>query len=210
MADFTKCIGPQGTGLVCQLDAGTYTISSILLIGRSNITIEGASASTPAATVLQGAPDFTSGILSDSYTGSLTSITFRYLTFDGNRQGQTKAYTDFNQGELSVSSTKSVLVASTRFVNSPFIGFTIFGGCAQGIVMNNSYFGDEMIYGLWSDSLQPSTYLTCSNNQFADNVVVSNAQFEDIGEPAIFMNATNIQLTNSIFHPGSRQLDYRI
>src|ERR1700730_10751304 len=86
---FTQCIGPQGQGAVCQFDAGTYPITATLLLGRSNITIRGTILASPGDTVLQRAQGFQGALLQDvvppTSTPTLTGITVRDLTIDGNR-----------------------------------------------------------------------------------------------------------------------------
>lgn len=71
---------------ICQLMPNTYTVSSTLSIGRSNIFITG--------TVSGGAADTTLRRNSSSLTyimqagsSSITGVTISYLTFDGNRYG---------------------------------------------------------------------------------------------------------------------------
>ena len=62
---FIQCIGPHGTGPVCQLDAGTYSLNSQLLFTRSNITIKGTIITSASDTVLQRAPGWRYGLLVD-------------------------------------------------------------------------------------------------------------------------------------------------
>src|SRR5579872_3322647 len=109
LASFTTCIGPQGVGTVCQLDAGTYQISSTLFIGRSNITMKGATATSPGATVLQRAPGFTNSLLRDQYPNGFTSITIRDLTFDGNRAQNSAVYSSYSP-DISIFTTRSLLI----------------------------------------------------------------------------------------------------
>ena len=73
LADFTKCIGRQGQGPVCQLDPGTYPISSALLIGRPNITIQGGTANA-ADTILQRAPGSTDAIMRSPFVGLAANL----------------------------------------------------------------------------------------------------------------------------------------
>ena len=78
LADFTKCIGAQGQGSVCQLDAGTYPLSIPLTIGRSNITVKGTITKSLADTTLLRAPGSTRALMAAyDQTPNLTSITVR-------------------------------------------------------------------------------------------------------------------------------------
>src|SRR5215467_4235477 len=97
LAQFTTCLGAQGQGPVCQLDAGSYPISSPLRIGRSNFTIKGTVITSAQDTVLQRAPGYTGVLIEDAPLTSrgLNSITIRDLTIDGNRSQQTGAYSRF-------------------------------------------------------------------------------------------------------------------
>jgi len=214
LADFTKCIGPQGVGPVCQLDAGTYPLSTQLYIGRSNITTKGTVLTSASDTVLQRAPGFVYSLIIDvsppSTAPPVSNITIRDLTFDGNRSQNTQLYSSYF-AELNVNTTRSILITNCRFINSPFIGVTILGRGANGIVVNNSYFGNAVVFGLWAGAAGNNagqTYLGCSSTIQPDNIVVANSQFESMGENAIYASATHLQLINNIFID-SHQYVYR-
>jgi len=209
LAAFTACIGSDGHGAVCQLDPGTYSIASTLSIARSNITIKGTIVTSPRDTVIQRAPGFQGSLLRDpsSQAGTpvLNAITLRDLTIDGNRNLNTSAYTSY-QPDVSFFSTKSLLVTNCDFINSPNTGLALYGSGTGGVVVNNSYFGNPVIYGMWSDAPGshaslggPNGYLQCGGLQFVDSVVVANSQFENSGEPAILGNITNLQIANNVF-----------
>lgn len=208
---FTQCIGPQGQGPVCQLDAGTYPISATLLLGRSNITIKGTILASPSDTVLQRAQGFQGALLQDvgpmTSTPTLTNVTIRDLTIDGNRAQNVAAYGTY-QPEVSIFTTKSMLINKCNFINSPRIsvalyGFAQYGTAASGIVVNDSYFANAVILGLWSgaggQNAASQGYLGCTSVQVPDNVVIANSQFENMGTNAIYASMTHFQLINNVF-----------
>src|SRR5260221_3388166 len=73
LANFTKCISPQGQSSVCQLDAGVYDLSSTLVIVRSNITVKWTITSSLGDTTLRRSAGLASGPLLKS-AWNLTSI----------------------------------------------------------------------------------------------------------------------------------------
>jgi len=94
------------------------------------------------------------------------------------------------------------LVTNCSLINSPNTGLGFYGTGTSGVVVNNSYFGNPVIYGLWSDAAGNNgglTYLGCSAKQFVDDVIVANSQFENAGEPAILGNMTDLQILNNTF-----------
>lgn len=64
LTTFKMCIGAMGQGPVCRLDAGTYTISTSLVIGRSDITLEGAT-DNASDTAFVSAAGFMGAMLQD-------------------------------------------------------------------------------------------------------------------------------------------------
>jgi hypothetical protein len=205
LQDFAQCIGPQGQGHLCQLDARTYQISTQLQIGRSNITIKGTILTSASDTVLQRAPGFQGELLQDiaSTNGApvLHSVTIRDLTVDGNRDQNTYAYTSYRP-EVNFFSTASVLVTNCDFINSPFISLAFYGGGTSGVVINNSYFANPVVFGVWSDTTAFAgnfTYLNCATAHFINNFVVANSQFKDANEGAILAEGTNFQILGNTF-----------
>jgi len=205
LQEFTRCIGPQGQGPVCQLDAGIYPLSSQLQIGRSNITIKGTIKTSLRDTLLQRAPGWRFSLIIDvgppQTLPPVTNITIRDLTFDGNRAQNGEIWSSYF-AELQINTTKSLLVTNCAFINSPNTGFVVLGRGASGVVVNHSYFGNAVIYGFWSGAAgdnSAETYRTCAGLNVPDNLVVANSQFENIGEPAILGDATNWRIENNIF-----------
>jgi hypothetical protein len=208
LADFTKCIGPQGMGAVCQLDTGTYPLSTQLQIGRSNITIKGTILTSPSDTILQRAPGWHYSLLIDvgppSTATPVANITVRDMTFDGNRSQNTDVWSSYF-AELMINTTKSLLVTNCDFINSPAISFVVEGRGASGVVVNNSYFANAVIYGFWagatgSNMLEaPNGFELCPTLVIPDDIVVANSSFENGGESVITLDATNVQITNNIF-----------
>lgn len=201
-ADFTRCVGAQGQGNVCQLDSGTHLVSTTINVSRSNITILGGS-SRAEGTILQRAPGFRGPIFQDPLppTASIIGITIRFLTFDGNRSMTTLSYSAYNP-EVSFFTTKSVLVSDCRFIESPNIGLALFGAGAAGVVINRTYFGNPVIYGFWGDATGSNggiTFKDCPTKRFPDGIVVANSQFEKAGEPGILGSFRNIQILNNVF-----------
>jgi hypothetical protein len=201
LAAFTTCIGPQGTGTVCQLDAGTYQISSTLFIGRSNITIEGSTATSPGATVLQRAPGFTNTLLRDPYPNGLTSITVRDFTFDGNRAQNAATYSTYSP-DVQIFTTASLLITNCDFINSPNFSLALYGAGTSGVVVNNSYFANAVISGFFSGPTGDHSgqdYTACSGEQFPDMVIIAGSRFEGFGQNALYSSMTNAQIVNNYF-----------
>ncbi len=201
-ADFSRCVGAQGQGRVCQLDSGTYPVNTTINIARSNITILGGS-SRAGDTILQRAPGFQDPIFRDLSPPSagLTGITIRSLTLDGNRSQMTLRYSSYAP-EVSFFTTKSVLVSDCRFVDSPNIGLALYGAGTAGVVVNRTYFGNPVTYGFWGDATGNNggnTFRECPAKQFPDGIVMANSQFEKAGEPAILGSFRNIQILNNTF-----------
>jgi len=201
--DFVNCVSAQGKGQVCQLDAGTYLVSQSIQIGRSNMTIEGTLHNSSRATTLMRAPGFEGDLLSDfgPLPTPLKLITIRDLTFDGDRARNSAGYYFYNP-EVAIFSIEQLQVLNSSFINSPLIGLALFGAGTADVVINQCYFGNPVIYGLWSDALGDTsnfTYQDCSTNKFVHSVTVANSKFENAGEPAILGNFINLQLIQNVF-----------
>jgi hypothetical protein len=202
LQQFTQCIGPQGTGPVCQLDAGTYPLSQQLLIARSNITIKGTIQTSNRDTTLQRAPGWQYSLLIDIgpplTLPPVANVTIRDLTFDGNKAQTNGSFSYF--GELYFSTTKSVLIANCNFINSPSIGLVVLGRGASGVVVNASFFSGAGEFGMFAGASGNSAgYLGCANIVVPDDVIVANSQFYGVGENAIYASATHLRLLNDIF-----------
>ena len=200
---FTQCIGPNGQGPVCQLDAGSYSINATLFIGRSNITIQGGAPASPSSTTLQRAAGFTSSLLRDTTAplSPLHSITIRYLTFDGYRTQNTGPYSSYSP-EVGIFTTTSLLVSNCAFIESPNSGLALYGAGASGIVVNNSTFSHNLIYGLWAGATGNhggASYLDCAGLTFAVGIVIANNQFDRTGENAILGDFVGLQLIGNTF-----------
>ena len=131
----------------------------------------------------------------------LTSITIRDLTFDGNRSQNTGSYFSYSP-ELSIFTTSSVLITNCKFVESPNIPVGLYGAGASGIVVNNSTFSHNLIYGLWggpTGNFGGHTYLDCARETFPMNVVVANNRFDRIGENAILGDFVGLQVIGNTF-----------
>jgi parallel beta-helix repeat protein len=206
LAQFTTCISAQGQGAVCQLDAGTYAISSALRIGRSHLTIAGTVVTSAQDTVLQRAAGYTGTLMEDAPLTStgLDSITIRDLTFDGNRSAQTGDYSTFTS-DVQILTTQSLLITDVRFVNSPNIGLSLIEK-PNGIVINKSYFSNSVAVGILStpgggaDPESPNGYLVCPTVTVPDGLIVANSMFQDAGESAFHFDATNVQVLNNTFN----------
>lgn len=201
--DFVKCVSAQGKDAVCRLDAGSYPVSQAIPIGRSNFTIEGTLHNSSRATTLMRAPGFDDALLTDvnSLTTPLKLVTIRDLTFDGDRARNNNPYYSYNP-EVSIFTIKQLQVLNSGFINSPNIGLALYGAGTSYVVINQSYFNDPVIYGLWSDATGNTsniTYLECSITQFVHHVTVTNSKFENAGEPAILGNFIDLQLLGNVF-----------
>ena len=203
LQDFIQCIGPQGQGPVCQLDAGSYSINATLFIGRSNITIQGGVPASPSSTTVQRAAGFTDSLLRDTTAplAPLHSITIRNLTFDGNRTQNTGPYSSYSP-EATVFTATSVLISNCSFIESPNTGLGLYGAGTSGVVVNNSTFSHDLIFGLWAGptgNFGGATYLDCAGVTFPSNVVVANSQFDRSGENAILGDFIGLQLIGNTF-----------
>jgi hypothetical protein len=199
---FAQCLGAQGQGSVCQLDAGNYVVTYTLEIARSNITISGTTLNSTRQTTLQRAAGFSGSLLMDQGPGKiLNSITIRDLTIDGNRAHNEMAYNLYSP-EAGFFAIKGLVVLNCAFLNSPNIGLALYAGGTSDVVVDSSLFSHPVIYGLWSDALGNNgniTYLQCPTKKFVDNVTVENSTFENAGEPAILGEMTHVQILNSTF-----------
>lgn len=207
MADFIRCIGPQGQGPVCQLDPGTYQINSTLLIRRSNITIKGTIINSRRDTTLQRAPAFNGILLADPFaftaTPILTSVTIRDFTFDGNRDQQSRDFRSFG-ADVFFFTTKSVLVTNCDFINSPKVSLELRQG-ASGVVINNSYVANATIDGIATGPSTPglseaaNAYMLCDSFLFPSNIVITNSKFEDAGANGVYLQAKNVRISDNLF-----------
>jgi hypothetical protein len=135
--DFVQCVGASGQGAVCQLDPGIYPVSETIGIGRSNMTITGTVLGPLLETTLQRAPGFNGALLTDvnAIGTTLTSITIRDLTFDGNRDGNVSPYYLYNP-DVSIFVINKLRVVRCAFINSPNIGLALYGAGTGDVVVN--------------------------------------------------------------------------
>jgi parallel beta helix pectate lyase-like protein len=203
LADFTKCIGPQGQGPVCQLDTGTYVLSLPLQMGRSNITVKGTIQTSRADTTLRRTPGSKRGLLVNYLTG-LSSITVRDFTFDGAGDQQT-GDTSSIEAEVRFNAVKSLLLTNAAFINSPNIALTLEETSAQntsGAVINNILIDGAprlgviaLAYGSPGESA--GQYLTCDSRRYSTDIKITNSTFRNVGANAIALEAKGVQVTNN-------------
>lgn len=201
--DFVQCVGATGKGAVCQLDAGIYPVSQTIYIGRSDITIEGTVLNYWLETTLQRAPGFTGALLSDvnAIGTTLHCVKVRDLNFDGNRAENTSPYYSYNP-EVSIFVVKNLLFERCSFINSPNIGLALYGAGTGDVVVNQCYFGNPVVYGMWSDATGDNsniTYLDCPKKQFVNNVTLEHSVFENAGEPGLLAEMTNVKILENVF-----------
>jgi hypothetical protein len=195
---FTRCISATGQGPVCRIEAGTYAISTSLVIGRSNITLEGATENASDTTFVRAA-GFTGALLQDPLPGSasLHSVTIRNLTLDGNRQQQSGTFGGFAP-DAAFYSTKGILFTNLRFLNSPNISLGFSGNGTGRVVIYASIFRNSTAQTVWSDAYGPAG-AGCASGTLPDNIVIAASYFQDAGESAVALNATNILVLDNIF-----------
>jgi len=202
LQDFVQCVSASGQGAVCRLDAGIYPVSETISIGRSNITIEGTVLKYLLETTLQRAPGFDGALLTDVNVGTtLNSVTIRDLTFDGNRDENGAPYYSYNP-DVSIFVVKQLRVEHSSFINSPNIGLALYGAGTGDVVVNQCYFGNPVVFGMWSDATVNTTnitYLDCPNIQFVNNVILKNSVFENAGESGLLAEVTNLQILGNVF-----------
>jgi hypothetical protein len=201
--DFVQCVGASGQGAVCRLDAGIYPVSETIPIGRSNITIEGTVLNYLLETTLQRAPGFEGALLTDvnAIGTTLKSVTIRDLTFDGNRDENVAPYYSYNP-EVSIFVVKKLRVERCSFINSPNIGLALYGAGTGDVVVNQCYFGNPVVFGMWSDAIVDTTnitYLDCPTIQFVNNVILEQSVFENAGESGLLAEVTNLQILENVF-----------
>jgi hypothetical protein len=206
LADFTKCISPQGQGPVCQLDAGIYQLSLPLVIGRSNIAVKGTVTSSRADTTLRRSPGSTRALLASyAQNPNLRSITIRDFTFDGARDQQSAAATSF-EPDVRLISVESVLITNAAFVDSPSIALTLEGAAGQaatsGVVVNNVSIDNAALLGIWAYAVDgpsdtPGKYLTCGSLTYPTSITITNSTFTNVGANAIALEARRVQLSNN-------------
>jgi hypothetical protein len=195
---FTSCIGATGHDPVCRIDAGTYAITTSLVIDRSNITLEGATENASDTTFVRAA-GFTGALLQDPLPGSasLHSVTIKNLTLDGNRQQQSGTFGDFAP-DAAFYSTKGILFTNLRFLNSPNISLGFSGSGTGRVLIYASIFRNSTAQTVWSDAYgQGGT--GCASGTLPDNIVIAASYFQDAGESAVALNATNILVLDNIF-----------
>ena len=198
LAAFAICIGATGQGPVCRLDACTYTISTSLVIGRSDITLEGATENASDTTLVRAA-GLTSAMLQDPLPGSdsLHSVTIKNLTFDGNRQQQSGSFSDFTP-DAAFYSTKGILFSNLRFLNSPNISLGFSGNGTGQVVIYAAIFLNSTAQTVWSD-VYGQGRAGCASGTLPDNIVIAKSCFRDAGESAVALNATNVLVLGNIF-----------
>jgi len=200
---FVQCVSSKGSGPVCQLDAGVYTVSATIVVGRSNITILGTLKTSARDTTLRRAPGFLGALAGDAYFAGtmLNGVTIQNLTFDGNRAQNKLDYTEYAP-DVSIFAIKDIAFINCQFLNSPNTGLALYGGGTTGVAVNRSVFSNPVIYGLWSDALGDNSGITwqeCATKKFVHNILVSNSVFTNAGEPAILGNIIGLELVNNVF-----------
>jgi hypothetical protein len=206
LAEFTKCIGPQGQGPVCQLDAGTYQLSLPLVIGRSNITVKGTATSSRADTTLRRSPGSTRALLASyAQNPNIGSITIRDFTFDGARNQQSATASSF-EPDVRLISVESLLITNAAFVDSPSIALTLEGAAGQtatsGVVINNISVENAALLGIWAYAVEgpsdtPGKYLTCASLTYPTSITITNSTFTNVGANAIALEARRVQVSNN-------------
>jgi hypothetical protein len=200
---FVHCVGASGHDPVCKLDAGIYPVSETISLGRSNITIEGSVLGSLHETTLQRAPGFDGALISDvnSIGTTLKSITIRDLTFDGNRAQNAEPYYSYNP-DVSIFVVQKLLFENCYFINSPNIGLGLYGAGTGDVVVDQCYFGNPVVYGMWSDATGDNSNITdqeCATEKFVNNVTVERSVFENAGEPALLGEMTNVTISENLF-----------
>jgi hypothetical protein len=201
--DFVQCVGATGHDPVCKLDAGIYPVSETIPLGRSNIIIEGTVLGTLLETTLQRAPGFDGALVSDvnAIGTTLDSITVRDLTFDGNQAQNTEPYSSYDP-DVSIFVVNDLLFENSSFINSPNIGLGLYGAGAGNVVVDKSYFGNPVTFGIWSDATGDNsgiTYQECATTQFVNNVTVEQSVFENAGESALLGEMINVTISDNVF-----------
>ena len=201
--DFVKCVGPSGHDPVCKLDAGIYSVSETISLGRSNITVEGSVLGSLLETTLQRAPGFEGALISDvnAIGTTLRSVTIRDLNVDGNRAQNVEPYYSYNP-DVSIFVVQKLLFENCYFINSPNIGLGLYGAGTGDVVVDQCYFGNPVLYGMWSDATGDNsgiTYKECATTKFVNNVTVERSVFENAGEPALLGEMTNLTISENVF-----------
>jgi Right handed beta helix region len=201
--DFVQCVGAGGHDPVCKLDAGIYPVSETISLGRSNITIEGTVLGSLLETTLQRAAGFDNALISDvnAIGTTLKSITIRDLTFDGNRDANLSPYYAYNP-DVSIFVVQQLRVENCTFINSPNIGLALYGAGTGDVIVDHCYFGNPVVFGMWSDAIVDTTNIThldCPNIQFVNNVILEHSVFENAGESGLLAEVTNLQILGNVF-----------
>jgi hypothetical protein len=196
-------VGASGHAPVCELDAGIYPVSETISIGRSDMTIQGSVLGSLLETTLQRAPGFGGALISDvnAIGTTLKSITIRNLTFDGNRGANESPYYSYNP-DVSIFVVRPLRVENSTFINSPNIGLALYGAGTGDVVVNQSYFGNPVVFGMWSDATGNNSgiaYLDCPKLQLVNNITVQYSAFENAGESGLFAEATNLKILGNVF-----------
>jgi hypothetical protein len=132
---------------------------------------------------------------------TLKSVTIRDLTFDGNRDGNVSPYYLYNP-DVSIFVIKKLRVVRCSFINSPNIGLALYGAGTGDVVVNQCYFGNPVVFGMWSDATVDTTnitYLDCPTIQFVNNVTLEHSVFENAGESGLLAEVTNLQILQNVF-----------
>jgi Right handed beta helix region len=201
--DFVQCVGASGHDPVCKLDAGIYPVSQTISLGRSNITIEGTVLGSLLETTLQRAAGFDDALISDvnAIGTTLKSVTIRDLTFDGNRDANLSPYFAYNP-DVSIFVVQKLRVENCTFINSPNIGLALYGAGTGDVIVDRCYFGNPVVFGMWSDATVDTTNITnldCPNIQFVNNVILKDSVFENAGESGLLAEVTNLQILGNVF-----------
>jgi hypothetical protein len=202
-SDFVQCVGASGHDPVCKLDAGIYPVSETIALGRSNISIEGTVLGSLLETTLQRAAGFDGALISDvnAIGTALKSITIRNLTFDGNRDANLSPYYAYNP-DVSIFVVQQLRIENCAFLNSPNIGLALYGAGTGDVIVDQCYFGNPVVFGMWSDAAVDTTNITypdCPNIQFVNNLILKSSVFENAGESGLLAEVTNLQILGNVF-----------
>ncbi len=145
LAGFTQCIGASGAGPTCILDAKVWQVNSTLLIGRSNIVIEG-TVGNPSDAVLQRSPSLGQNDIMSIAPGLANAVvTVKYLTFDGNRQAVDLCSTsNLSIADLDLWNAGLATVQNVDFIDAPWTSLNLggsLGSSTQASTVSYSSFG---------------------------------------------------------------------
>jgi hypothetical protein len=195
--DFVQCVGASGHDPVCKLDAGIYPVSETISLGRSNITIEGTMLGSLLETTLQRAPGFDGALISDvnAIGTTLKSITIRDLTFDGNRAQNQSLITrtiQTSQSSCQEFARRELLLSLIL----PISGLALYGAGAGDVVVDQCYFGNPVVFGMWSDAIGDNSGITYRMRQHSvrEQCDGEKSVFENAGESALLGEMTNLTI----------------